>query len=267
MPALDVTLLQDLLGPDGPELDLFEEIGSTNTFLLEREFGAVPAGPRLAVAERQLAGRGRRGRSWVAEAGRSACLSLAFEPARAPAPGLSLAVGCRIAASLETLTDGLALKWPNDLLRHGRKCGGILIESRPGRTNAGPVCRVVVGIGLNLLSPLDTSTMGQPVGGLFDGRGRPYPAEAVIAAAARACIAAHGEHLSRGLAAFIDEWERLDAWRGREVELSDSGRVLARGIARGISADGALRLESAAGEQRVVSGDLSLRGSSGGAIA
>ena len=260
MTSIDATVLRELLGPEGPELDLFHEIGSTNTFLLDREFADAPGAPRLAVAERQTAGRGRRGRSWIAEAGRSACLSLAFEAARAPSPGLSLAVGCRIARALEVMTDGLALKWPNDLLRHGRKCGGILIESRPGRAGEEPLYRVVIGIGLNLLSPIDTSEIAQPAGGLFDGEAEFPRIEAVIAATALAAVTAYREHLQDGLAAFVDEWNRFDAWRELEVELSDAGRVMARGIARGIAPDGALRLATEAGEQLIVSGDLSLRG-------
>jgi BirA family biotin operon repressor/biotin-[acetyl-CoA-carboxylase] ligase len=218
-----------------------------------------PAPPRLAIATRQTAGRGRRGRAWIAEPGRSACLSLAFEARGAPRSGLSLAIGCGVAATLSALTDGIALKWPNDVLRHGRKCGGILIESRPGRTDHGPLVRVVIGMGLNLFPPPDIDGLGQPAGGLFD-EGTPAPTlESVIAAAAHACERAYRAHHREGLAPFIEQWERFDAWRGQEVEVSDSGQVLMRGLSSGLTADGALRLTTDEGERLVISGDLSLR--------
>lgn len=256
----DAALIRTLMGPDAIELEVFDEIDSTNTWLLNRAFGREAARPRLAVAARQTAGRGRRGRSWLAQPGRSACLSLAFEAPSPPSPGLSLAIGCAVAEALSAFTDEVSLKWPNDLLRRGLKCGGILIETGPGRLPTGPVCRVVAGIGLNLLAPSGEALIGQPAEGLFDeGRDRPS-AEAVIAAAARACAQAYARHCEQGLAPFLSAWARLDAWRGRPVEISDAGRVMVRGISLGITADGALRLATETGEQVIVSGDLSLRG-------
>ena len=256
----DAAMIRALMGHEAPELEVFDEIDSTNTWLLSRAFGREAARPRLAVAARQTAGRGRRGRSWIAQPGRSACLSLAFESPSAPAPGLALAIGCAVAEALSALTDGISLKWPNDLLRRGLKCGGILIESGPGRLPAGPVCRVVAGIGLNLLAPSDNAMIERPAGGLFDEeRDRPS-AEAVIATAAQACAQAYAQHCEQGLAPFLSKWARFDAWRGRPVEVSDAGRVLVRGISLGITAEGALRLDTQAGEQVIVSGDLSLRG-------
>lgn len=259
MANLDAASIRTLLGEAGLALELFDEIDSTNTWLLEREFGERPALPRLAVAARQTAGRGRRGRTWIAEPGRSACLSLAFESFDGPRPGLSLAVGCAVAGALSGLTDGIALKWPNDLLRRGLKCGGILIETRPGRTRSQPLTRIVVGIGLNMLAPTDTDALLQPAGGLFDdGRSRPA-IEAVIALAARACAGAVDRHATEGLATFVSEWERFDAWRGREVEVRDADQVLMRGTALGLAPDGSLKLATPDGERWVASGDVSLR--------
>ena len=259
MANLDTATIESLLGETGPVLEFFEEIDSTNTWLLEREFGERPAAPRLAVAARQTAGRGRRGRSWIAEPGRSACLSLALESYALPRPGLSLAVGCAVAGALSALTDGLALKWPNDLLRRGLKCGGILIETRPGRNSRGSWTRSVVGIGLNLLAPADTQALAQPAGGLFDDRGQMPATEAVIAAVARACASAFDRHAREGFDSFVSEWDRFDAWRGREVEVRDAGQVLMRGTALGLAPDGSLKLATPDGERWVVSGDVSLR--------
>ena len=230
------TVLRELLGPEGPELDLFHEIGSTNTFLLDREFADAPGAPRLAVAERQTAGRGRRGRSWIAEAGRSACLSLAFEAARAPSPGLSLAVGCRITKALEAMTDGLALKWPNDLLlcrpgRPPRKLAGLL----PRLRRSGSRLRWArLGVGLNGCNPVPAGAIALvDLPELGAGRARWQPPR----------LAAR---VLRGLEWAVAQAEKADAvrqaaeallWPGPPLELEGQ-----RWQPVGLAADGRLRL-------------------------
>lgn len=258
----DVSLIRALLGPPGPRVELLAEVDSTNTWLLERGFDDAPAPPLLAVAARQLAGRGRRGRSWIAEPGRSVALSVAFERTGGspPAPGLSLAIGCSIAQALAPHSDGLALKWPNDLLRHGHKTGGVLIETRVNRNGAQPLLRVVVGVGLNLRAPLESQALiGQPAGGLFDEAEPGLGAEQVIALTASAIASAWSDHARDGLTPFIDIWTRFDAWHGRQVRLTDAGQLIAEGEVLGIDHEGALRLLTATGERTMIAGDLSLR--------
>ncbi len=262
MPPIDTTLVASLLGPHGPSFESVLETDSTNRQLLDRTFDGEAAAPRLLVAERQTAGRGRRGRSWVAEPGRSVCLSLAIErevgtPLR---PGLPLAIGCALACALEPVSNGLALKWPNDLLRHGRKCAGILIESKRGGAPALGIERCVIGVGLNLAAPRDESGLiGQPAGGLFDDLLAAPRIESVIARVAQALIEAAALHGHQGLAPFLADWSRLDAWHGRAVSVSDAGQLVAQGIAQGIDESGALRLHTAAGPRSIVAGDVSLR--------
>ena len=261
MPSPDTPLIRELLGPDGPDFELLAEVDSTNSWLLDAPFASTPAGPRAVLAQAQRAGRGRRGRSWLAEPGRSLALSLAFERAGSapPAPGLSLAVGCALAAALSEHCQGLALKWPNDLLRNGGKCGGILIESRPGSARLEPRLRVVVGVGLNLLAPRDLQALiGQPASGLFEDTA-PIPVEALVASVALAVAKAWVTHEREGLTPFLPLWTRFDAWHGRQVVVSDTGQTLERGRALGIAPSGALRLLTDAGERHIVAGDLSLR--------
>jgi len=261
MPSPDTTLIRELLGPDGPHFELLAEVDSTNSWLLDAPFAGAPASPRAVLAQTQRAGRGRRGRSWLAEPGRSLALSLAFERAGAapPAPGLSLAVGCAIAAALSEDCQGLALKWPNDLLRDGGKCGGILIESRPGGARLEPRVRVVVGVGLNLLAPQDAQALiGQPASGLFDGAA-PIRVEALVSRVVLAVAKAWTTHEREGLAPFLPLWTRFDAWHGEQVTVNEAGQTLARGRSLGIAPSGALRLLTEEGERHIVAGDLSLR--------
>jgi BirA family biotin operon repressor/biotin-[acetyl-CoA-carboxylase] ligase len=97
------------------------------------------------VALEQEAGRGRQGREWVSERGNfygSTLVQLRSDDP--PAPTLSLAAGLALIETIEvaTPTQGLMLKWPNDLMLLGKKLAGILLE-RSGD-------RIVIGFGVNL---------------------------------------------------------------------------------------------------------------------
>jgi len=150
---LDGGKIRALLGESARErvkrLDTVWTVGSTNTLLLERANPAVGSSEVL-LAEYQTAGRGRRGRTWVAPPGGSICLSLSWMFGEVPRDlsALGLVVGVCALRALRLLgLDTVGLKWPNDLLVDERKLGGILIELRA--ESAGPAC-VVIGIGVNV---------------------------------------------------------------------------------------------------------------------
>lgn len=283
MPAIDIDSIRAAAARAGITNLLVEavaETGSTNRVLMDAPFGEGPAPARLLATARQTAGRGRQGRGWVMEPGRSAAFSIAIERLSnggKPAVGLSIAAGVAVAGALaglldhggaggaanaaaEGLQDGIGLKWPNDLQRAGRKVGGILVESRRAPAGGAQLERYVVGIGLNLIAPRDErGAIGQPVTGLFDGESLPVPAEHIVGQVAAAVVDAAGLFFREGLAPFADGWHRFDALRGRQVLAFTDGRTEAAGIARGIDADGALLLDTAAGLRAVRSGEVSVR--------
>ena len=128
------------------------DVGSTNTECLERA-RAGEAGGLWITADRQLSGRGRRGRSWVSEPGNlyaSLLLIDPAEPARLASLPLAVAVAVHEAVRQSLPPDGadrVRVKWPNDVLIAGAKTSGILIESEimaDGRR------AVVVGCGINV---------------------------------------------------------------------------------------------------------------------
>lgn len=99
----------------------------------------------VAVAEHQTEGRGRLGRSWVDEPGRSLLFSVVLRPARPVQdwPTLTGIAGEAAADAVDALTAVRpAIKPPNDLLLDGRKLAGILAEAQEGR--------IVLGIGVNV---------------------------------------------------------------------------------------------------------------------
>ncbi len=131
------------------QLDVAWSVGSTNTMLLERQnppFGSF----EVFLAEYQTAGRGRRGRTWMAPLGGSICLSVSWTFREVPPDlgALGLVIGvCSVRALGLLGVPAARLKWPNDILVKDRKLGGILIELRA--ESAGPAC-VVIGVGLNV---------------------------------------------------------------------------------------------------------------------
>jgi BirA family biotin operon repressor/biotin-[acetyl-CoA-carboxylase] ligase len=241
-------------------LEVHETLGSTSDRLLAVR--SLPPGRFDAcLAEFQDAGRGRRGRRWVAPFASGLCLSLSWSYRDAPAMlgALSLAAGVACLRALGRFgIEGIGLKWPNDLVRGDAKLGGILIDLR-GEA-AGPAY-VVVGIGLNLRLPraarealaaegaqvLDLAAVGVVPG-------RNALAAVLIAELHQALV----EFGARGMAAFSEEWGQADALAGRPVTVLHGGEAL-EGVARGVDADGALLLEAAGTRRRIVSGEVSVR--------
>jgi BirA family transcriptional regulator, biotin operon repressor / biotin---[acetyl-CoA-carboxylase] ligase len=236
-------------------------VDSTNSVLLARPnspFGACD----VFLAEYQTAGRGRRGRAWLAPPGGSICLSLGWTFQEVPQGigALGLAVGvCALRALLESGMDQVALKWPNDILVEGKKLGGILTELRA--ESAGPAS-VVIGIGLNVaLGAALLQRIGETGVAATDlvSAGLTQPSRNALAAAlidqvVRGLLAFEKE----GLRPFVEEWRAADALRGRQVDVHTLEGV-ARGLARGIDLHGALVIETPKGVRRFVSGDVTVR--------
>jgi BirA family biotin operon repressor/biotin-[acetyl-CoA-carboxylase] ligase len=246
------------------KLEIFMELDSTNRRLLA---APPPVGMLdVCIAEFQTAGRGRRGRRWSAPLGSGICLSVGWQFAGMPAEpaALTLAVGVAVRRVL-TRVAGLtiALKWPNDLVFDGRKLGGILLELT---AEAHGGAHVVAGLGLNvaLPAPILQSLSDWPRGAidLATALGKPPPPRAVLAAALVNELAELlVDYPTQGFAAYRADWRAADFLRGRAVRIDEpAGQVF--GTALGIAGDGALLVETAAGEQRrVVAGDVSVRSS------
>ena len=236
-------------------------LGSTNTALLERanpESGTA----EVLLAEYQSAGRGRRGRAWLAPPGGAICLSMSWTFREVPQDlgALGLVVGvCALKALRAHGVDGVSLKWPNDLLVGERKLGGVLIDLRAESAGA---AYVVIGIGLNLAlgaAVLRQIAASGTAATDLASLARPLPARNALAAAlVSACVHGLIQFERQGLKPFIEDWRAADALRGRAVDVSAADGV-ARGVARGIDVRGALVLDTPQGIRRFISGDVTVR--------
>ena len=257
----DLTTLATALGPFATAFDIrwVEECASTNSALLD----ALPGNDgRVHVlgATRQNAGRGRRGRQWLAWPGASLTFSVLwrFAPG-APVPaGLSLAVGLALACTLEKLGVSLVtLKWPNDVLVNGAKIAGILVEVSPER---GGALAAVIGIGLNLSLPADAVIPGQKNGvtDLARALGE-LPAREVLLAAILSelhpMLTAYGDS---GFGLLRKAWQQRNAFANLPIQVSGDGLDVT-GLCLGVDEEGVLLVRANEKMHRVYAGDVSLR--------
>lgn len=259
---------------------------------------AVDLMPCLLIAEHQFAGRGRQGRQWESAAGASLTFSLVLPLPVADWSGLSLAVGVAICEAIDAIDPGhrhglrCVLKWPNDLWLQptgegsaeapgdascaaiGRKLGGILVET----VAAGSQRLVIVGVGLNV-SPLDGAAAAggrHAAGSPGSGSGSTSTADAfssgfasvseidpgadvsaLLARVAPALVVALQQFQRDGFGGFGSRFDAFDLLRGLPVTTTHERARL--GIARGVTTQGALRIETATGTVDVTSGAVSIR--------
>lgn len=215
--------------------------------------------PLWISAERQSAGRGRAGRTWVSSAGNlHASVALFVKAPPASAGQLALVSGLALyeavrATSPAATNIGLRLKWPNDILIGAAKVGGILVESTTAR--GGSVIIAVIGFGLNIVSTPD-------------GLGR--AATSLRAAGIETSDEALIETLAQELDRWLERWGDArgfdairSAWMERAGPLGEritinSGQGQVHGTYQGLNETGGLVAEVEGRRETITFGDVSL---------
>ena len=126
-----------------------EEVGSTNNYL--RSYKPA-AGEKITVvtADYQTAGRGQGTNKWESERGKNLTFSILIHPVMVPLQSqflLSMMGGIALKMALTKYTDGITLKWPNDVYWNDRKLSGTLIETT---ISCGHITNCIFGVGLNV---------------------------------------------------------------------------------------------------------------------
>lgn len=237
-----------------PPIEAYEELDSTNAEARRRaEAGA--GGPVWITAGVQTAGRGRRGRAWATASGNLAATFLMTTDAP-PVEAAQISFVAALAASDladACLGDGVArLKWPNDVLIHGRKAVGILIESGPrgdGRL------WLAVGIGVNLAHAPDN--VERPATAFAEYMAAPPPdPRAALEVLADRFEGWRAAWASEGFAPIARAWTVRAMGLGQRCEARLPNRTLV-GVAEGLDLDGALRLRlDDGGLERITAGDV-----------
>ena len=218
----------------------FEQLPSTNAQVWQLIEAGAPAGT-VAIAASQTAGRGQWGRQWQSAAG-GLYLSLALAPdiAAEQATLLTLASAWGIAQNLNEFGVPVRVKWPNDLMLHHRKLGGILTESR---LVAGQIAWAVVGVGLNWANQVPDTGIALKSFPMATDDSRIASLERLVAVTLQGIIHGYHQYQTVGTTTFLRAYEALLMNQGQQIALDDGhlGEVV------GVSSTGSLRIRRMAG--------------------
>jgi len=236
---------------------VLDEADSTNSEAMRRANGGAREG-LVVFANRQTAGRGRLRRRWHTLAGHTLAMSILLRPSLSPEkiPQISLLTAVALHDALSKLAPDINIKWPNDILYHGKKMAGILTEMRaePGHAQA-----VVVGMGINVHAPEEgwPEDIAAIATDLDTASGCVVSRMQVAVRILESMERHYLDYLNHGFGPVRKQWWRVHAACGKKVRVYDGLRYI-EGIAEAMDEDGALLLRTHAGLQRIVAGDLEL---------
>src|SRR6266850_4888487 len=237
----------------GRDIRIFQETTSTNDIVEKLARDGVDEGV-VVFAESQTKGRGRLGRNWVSPAGKGLWFSVLLRPDLRPQDVTQMTVAS--AAALRRAiksTTGLApeIKWPNDILVHGKKVAGILTELKGELDQVGYII-LGIGVDVNLVAadlPADLRKLATSLR-LEAGKAISRPALAV--AVLRELDADYARIRAGDFEEVADEWEEDCTTMGQEVTIRMGPRQV-RGRAESLGEDGALMIRTDHGHlERVV---------------
>jgi len=237
------------------EVLYFREIDSTNAFLLRQ---AHPSGT-IVLADYQTAGRGRRGRIWEAPAGEALLFSfsLTANPTVTPLFVYSLltAIGVRHALhDLEPMGD-FCLKWPNDVLLGRHKVCGILVQNKIENAHS---VRIVVGVGVNVNQGAEFFQDLPLAGSLFSLTGKKFDRLLVLTRIVQRLDDLLQPAIVNDPPWIIQHWQMYCPFIGKLIQVDDGRRIHA-GLFVGLTENGALRLQNAAGESHFNAADVTIK--------
>lgn len=238
----------------------FASVGSTNTLALEAALAGAQTG--VWVADEQTAGRGRGGHDWHSVAGDGLYVSVLVTPTLPITKALWISLSTGLAAQTAIrVTAGLNadIRWPNDLLIDGRKCGGILVETSvsPGGASEKPMLRyAVVGIGLNLNHARFPDSLSETATSLKLARGRAIAREPLLTSLLRQLdeelrLLGRAPSESEDDRSLLDRFTEASSWvKGKRVRVEESGGYT--GITSGLDHLGFLMVDGDDGVRRTV---------------
>ena len=244
----------------GENVVFFEETVSTNNEIRSLAEQGAPHGT-LAVAERQLGGKGRRGRVWTSPAGVGIWMSMLLRPQIDPmaASMLTLVMALSTRRGIEKAT-GLKseIKWPNDLVLNKKKICGILTEMS---TELMEIQYVIPGTGINVNQMEFPDDIKATATSLRIESGKIQKRSEIIAAIMEAFEGYYDTFMkTRDMSGLIEEYNANLVNLGNEVCVLDPAGEY-RGISEGINKEGALLVRLSDGTlKEIISGEVSVRG-------
>ena len=260
--VMDAAELKSIWKPKwvGCEILYFDSIDSTNTKAQELAEKGYPSGT-LVVADKQIAGKGRRGRNWESPSGCGIFMTLMLKPDINPnnASMLTLVSALAVAKALADITGKDAkIKWPNDIVIDGRKVCGILTEMS---AQFDYINNIIIGIGINVNNssfPEEISATASSLR-LLSG-GKKYRRAEIIEKIMEYFEKYYSIFLeTEDLSALVNEYDAMLVNMKKQVKVLDPKEPF-EGKAMGITKTGELIVDTWESRKLVSSGEVSVRG-------
>lgn len=254
----------------GRNLLFYDSVGSTNDRVHQLaddlDGKAAPHGTVVA-ADRQTAGKGRRGRAWESPSGTNIYFSLLLRPTFAPDKAsmltllIAYAVKCGIERQMVSHAPQCGIKWPNDVVIDGKKVCGILTEMY---LEGNSIDHVIVGVGVNVGKQNFAPELVDKATSLEDACGQVFDRSRLLADILEVFEEEYESFAAQDaisdLKFFKGKYNASLVNRNREVCVLDPKGEY-RGIARGINDTGELLVELKDGSlKEVYAGEVSVRG-------
>ena len=237
----------------GKKIYYFDYLSSTMDLAMQLGMDGAVNGT-LVLAESQVKGRGRLGRSWSSPKYKGVYLSLILRPTILPAacPILTLMSAVSICEAVKKITDlDLQIKWPNDLFIDHKKVAGILTEMN---AEMDKVNFVVIGIGLNVNN--DKKSLVAQATSLKEQQGIQINRVILLQEILRRIESNYFLLKQQGVQEIIDKWRNFTLTLGTRVKVEYQNKHI-EGQAVDIDSDGALLIRKDSGViQKISSGDV-----------
>ncbi len=241
------------------EIRHYETIDSTNTEA-RRAAQAEGCDRLVIVADRQTAGKGRRGRSWESEAIGNLYFSVLLRPElpTEKAPMVTLVMAYSVADVIRTHLPNVQIKWPNDLVVDGKKLCGILTEMHLKENR---IEDVIIGVGINVNGSRFSDALSKTATSMSVQLGKQVDREALLRGILKTFEENYEKFCEMQTLEFLqDEYNRLLANRQKQVRVMTPGQEY-QGFALGINEVGELLVQREDGSvERVYAGEVSVRG-------
>ena len=234
------------------ELSIFEEIGSTNDYLLENSKKNKIC---ICLTESQTKGRGRNSKEWQSPKYENIYMSISFSTNQDLKffSSFSLVTALSVQKALTKHKFDTKIKWPNDIYINSKKVGGILIETLSKDKNN----IVVVGIGLNVFMKSNSKIDREWTSLILENESMSIDRNKIISDIVNELLVDKKTFEERGFGVFSNEFNELNILKNKKVSLSNSQYDDV--VALDVNEDGSLNVKTKSEIKKIFSGEVSIR--------
>lgn len=244
----------------GKDIYIFNEVMSTNTIAKFLSMNGVGNGA-VVISEKQTKARGRSGKNWESPLG-GVWLSIILNPNvnHSKIPLITLATGVAVENTLKRIgVKNAEIKWPNDILIHGKKVCGILTEAI---TSFNTIESVIIGVGIDANISIENfpEELRENMTTLNDEIGEKVDENLLIKLFLEEFEKISEQFINKEYETILKEWRKNSYTIGKIVEVHEPFSKPYDGYVLGISRDGSLVVEKIDGTlEKVISGECIIK--------